>query len=193
MAVYTMYKIVCNITGDTYYGHTTKTLAHRLSTHGYDLCTSRHIIDRGDYEAIELEVCHFANVHEARARERWWIKNNQCINKNLPGRTMKEWTNANKERISQKRKEEWKENTAKGKADNRRNYLKHREERCAKQKVWRDENIEVVRAKDIERGATPERKQASNESNNRCRAWARTWGGSSCNRGLNQIAVDLFD
>ena len=102
-----MYKIVGS--GMTYYGHTTTTLEKRKSNHRSKAksvtlkkktCKSKLIVDAGDWEMIEIEKYPCANVKEARARERYWIENHECVNKNIPGRTYKEWTDDNKSRMT---------------------------------------------------------------------------------------------
>ena len=190
-----IYKIVCNTTGEVYYGHTIQTLAQRLTTHlaPSNKCRSKQILERGDYEMIEVEKYPCANKKEACRREGWYMLNNPHVNEKIAGRTMKEWMEVNKERISQQKKDERKENPEKAREMSRINYVKHREIRCVKQREWRNNNIDVVRAKDAVRNAKPERRQASNENKNKCREWRRTWGGSSWHNGLNQIAIDLFD
>jgi len=76
-------------------------LADRLRSHKCDshLCTSRQIINGGDFEIIHLEDYPCANRKEAGARERWWIENHACVNTQIPGRTHKEWYQDNKEAI----------------------------------------------------------------------------------------------
>jgi len=94
-------------------------------------CCSKIILKRGDYSIELIEHYPCANKKEAHAREGFWIRNNECINKYVPGRTMKEYRQKHGERISKY-------------------------------------NIEV-------------------------RKWLKSWDGSSRRRGLNQIAIDLFD
>ena len=78
--------IVCNITGDTYYGSTALTLEERMKVHrrANNECTSHVIIERGDYTAIWLEDWPCNSKYELERRERWWIENNVCVNKNIP-------------------------------------------------------------------------------------------------------------
>lgn len=96
-----MYKLVGS--GMVYYGHTTQKLSARLRGHRAEAKTaksgtSKLIVDGGDFEIIWLEDYPCKHVDEARARERWWIENNDCINKQLPGRTKKEYEESTKER-----------------------------------------------------------------------------------------------
>ena len=110
-----IYKIVDNTNGNIYIGKTTKTLKHRLSQHKYDFknegrrCTSREIIKNGDYRIELIEET------EDDSRERFWILNTDCINVCIPGQTMKEWREDNKEyrkykkEYREKNKEKYKE------------------------------------------------------------------------------------
>lgn len=81
-----IYKIVCNITGEIYIGSTIQTLALRLATHKHynNTCTSKQIIERGDYsiELIENYTCNTRD--ELHSRERYYIDTLTCINNNKP-------------------------------------------------------------------------------------------------------------
>jgi len=101
-----IYKIVCNETNEVYYGSTRqKYLSNRIKTHRGENCISKQIIDRKNYyyELVEDYSCN--NRYELETRERWYILNNDCINKNIPTRTKKQWNEDNKETIIEKRKE----------------------------------------------------------------------------------------
>ena len=78
---YTIYMLVCNITGDTYYGSTYTTLKERLRRHkSRRNCSSKIIINRGNYlPLIPLET----NLSYAKKieREDYYITNNVCVNK----------------------------------------------------------------------------------------------------------------
>ena len=57
--MYKFYEIRCNITDEVYFGKTTKILKERLSEHKKptNSCTSKQIIERGDYIMIQINVC----------------------------------------------------------------------------------------------------------------------------------------
>lgn len=99
-----IYKIVCNITGETYYGSTTAKLSTRLSGHVYNVrvgrscCKSKQIIERGDYSMVLCEECPCDNKEQLRAIERKWIENNNCVNKIVPTRTLHEYYEDHKEK-----------------------------------------------------------------------------------------------
>jgi len=95
-----IYKIECNLTNDVYYGSTTLSLSARMSLHkSRGGCSASNIIDRGNYTCKIIEEYPCNSKTELEAGERWWIENNVCINKIIPGRTrtMREWYQDNKE------------------------------------------------------------------------------------------------
>jgi hypothetical protein len=100
-----IYKMVSfNLPGMPYYGSTTIELSKRKGKHvsefkqfglGVGGCTSRIVIAAGDYDIIWVEDFPCERKDQLKARERYYIENNVCVNKNLPGRTLKEWHQAN--------------------------------------------------------------------------------------------------
>lgn len=104
-----IYKIVDNTNNNVYYGSTIETLGERLSVHKYNKnCRSRLIINNGDYDIILIENYPCESKEQLETRERHYIENNKCINKNIPGRNMKEWREDNKDNIRKYHKE-WRE------------------------------------------------------------------------------------
>ena len=106
-----IYKIVCDTTGEVYYGATTyKYLSSRLAKHkNRTTCKSKQILDRGNYSIVLVEEYPCDNKEQLNRRERYYIENNDCINKIIPTRTQKEWYEANKDKVKKCRKE-WYEN-----------------------------------------------------------------------------------
>ncbi len=111
-----IYKIVCNITGKVYIGSTTrKYLSERLAHHRQDYelykkgingyITSFQVLENNDYHIILLENFPCDNKNERNARERHYIETIECVNKQLPGRTKKEYASANKEKTDEYQKE----------------------------------------------------------------------------------------
>ena len=100
------YCIVCNITGEKYYGSTKNTLKLRMSLHKSNLnCCSKQIILRGDYDIYQLG--HYETIEEAEMKEKWYIDNKECINKNRVRVTNEERLQYNREK-SKKVKEYYK-------------------------------------------------------------------------------------
>ena len=113
-----IYKIVCNITGLIYIGSTSQTLCQRLQEHKrcykkflnekYNYTTSFKIIENNNYDIILLEDFPCERKEQLHARERFWIENTECVNKQIPTRTDKEYREDNKQKIAQQKKE-WNE------------------------------------------------------------------------------------
>jgi hypothetical protein len=92
-----IYKIVGS--GLTYYGSTKQTLKARINKHKYQkCCSSKQIINNGNYEILLIELFPCNTKEELKTRERWYIENNDCVNKYIPNRTKKEWYTENKDK-----------------------------------------------------------------------------------------------
>jgi hypothetical protein len=119
-----IYKIVDNTNGNVYIGSTCKILYERIAGHKYDykkylkgyyhFVTSFKILENKDYkiELIELYPCN--SKIELHKRERYYIENNECVNKVIPSRTpkesQKEYYKNNKNDIKESQKEYYKNN-----------------------------------------------------------------------------------
>ena len=101
-----VYKIVGN--GKIYVGSTCKKLlCQRLAAHNSaykkwkegktNYMTSFQIIERGNYSYSLIETVVCEDRKQLEQRERYYIENNYCINKNIPGRTVKERYEANRD------------------------------------------------------------------------------------------------
>jgi len=75
------YCIVCNITGEKYYGSSKNTLEVRLTKHKCisNTCCSKQIIERGDYDIYQLGK--YDTIEEAEMKEKWYVDNKECINR----------------------------------------------------------------------------------------------------------------
>jgi hypothetical protein len=93
-----IYKIVCNETNEVYYGSTIESLTDRIRKHNDKSCRSRQIISRNNYYYKLIEDYSCNNKYELNTRERWYIENNNCINKTIPTRTRKEYRQVNKDK-----------------------------------------------------------------------------------------------
>ena len=113
-----IYKIVDKTNNNIYIGSTAeKYLSRRLQHHiaNYKIyidpnkkkcyTTSFEIIKNNDFEILLLETYPCNNKYELEQRERYYIENNNCINKNIPTRTKKEYHENNKTELNQKKKE----------------------------------------------------------------------------------------
>ena len=119
-----IYKIVDNTNQNVYIGSTCKTLNQRLSKHKsdykmflkglYNNVKSFDIIKNNDFKIELLEKCNIKTKQELLARERFYIVNNNCLNKNIPGnfdkgcqQYQKDYREANKDKLNNKKKEKF--------------------------------------------------------------------------------------
>jgi len=125
-----IYKIVSPSKNITYYGSTTYDLQKRLINHirkykyykdGKTNYVSVNDVLECDDAVIEL-VENFScnNRKELTDREGYYIKNNECINKNIPGRTYQEWKLENIENYKEYQKGYQKEYRKQKKEENRK-------------------------------------------------------------------------
>tara|TARA_R110000737_G_scaffold205804_1_gene224292 strand:+ start:694 stop:1059 length:366 start_codon:yes stop_codon:yes gene_type:complete len=78
----TIYKIIDNTSHDVYIGSTGQVLKYRMRAHSHtnNVCKSKIIIDRGDWDYIVLEEC---NPEERKIREQYYIDTiEHTVNKN---------------------------------------------------------------------------------------------------------------
>jgi hypothetical protein len=109
-----IYRLVCNNTGLNYYGSTTQKLPQRLYEHkrsykkylkdNKNYFSSFEIIKEDNFKIILVELFNCSCKLELEKRERYYIDNNECINKNIPTRTKKEYYEDNKDVIIEKQK-----------------------------------------------------------------------------------------
>ena len=118
--------------GNIYIGSTTKKyLSQRMDTHRKDYkrwkngkmhkITSYDIFDIYGVEncqIILIESYPCETKDELQAREKYYIKSMQCVNKCVPGRSHKEYEEDNKERIQEYKKEYYQKNIEKVKEYN---------------------------------------------------------------------------
>lgn len=132
-----IYKIINDVNGMTYYGSTTQPLSKRMVNHRADY-KRRHNKTYELWGNIEdckiylIELCPCDLKIELERRERYYIENNECINKRLPSRSKKEWVDENKEQISLKAKE---------------HYIKNKDKLILKAKEYRETNKEQISLK----------------------------------------------
>jgi hypothetical protein len=106
--------------------------------------TSFSIIETGDYHITLVELCPCDSVEELRARERHYIQNYPCVNKVVPGRTMKEYYVANAESKREKSKQYYKANTEKILEKFKQYYKANPEKIVEKSKLYYKANSEKI-------------------------------------------------
>ena len=116
-----IYSIRSHMTPEVYYGSSCKMLAKRLHEHrnnfknynkgNYKRYVSSYEILKYPDNYIELEAkVPCTCIQELRAIEGQYIRNNPCVNKNVPGRSSKQWWEDNKETLRIKKKEYYEDN-----------------------------------------------------------------------------------
>lgn len=131
-----IYKIVCEEKKLIYYGSTTQSLHNRLIRHKSNKNGNvNKNMEKPKIYLIENYPCD--SRYELMTRERYFIENNQCINKIIPTRTKKEY---NKECRQQEKNiiymKKYREVNKKQLAEKKKNYhLNNREVRLEKNKI----------------------------------------------------------
>ena len=115
-----IYKLVGS--GLTYYGSTKAPLGTRKSQHNCDYnnfllgkkgyITAYDIIEKGNDWDIEL-VEEVEDIVNLLTREGFYIKNNECVNKRIAGRTKQEYYEDNEEKIKAYKSQWTKDNSIK--------------------------------------------------------------------------------
>ena len=103
-----IYKLVNDTLGLTYYGCTINTLRQRLNGHKRkgNPCKSKILFQgEGEVKIYLVEEYPTENRDLLKMRERYYIENNDCINKQIPGRTVKEYRDINKDKIKDNNKQ----------------------------------------------------------------------------------------
>ena len=71
------------------YGHKSHYERYKLGKRDY--ITSFKILEQPDYKIVLVEEYPCNNKQELEAREAYYIRNNECVNKVIPQRTAEEW------------------------------------------------------------------------------------------------------
>jgi hypothetical protein len=106
-----IYKLWSPEGDDIYIGSTTQKLCDRKAGHNGDFknnkkCSSAILYNKYNDIRIELlECCPCDNKEELKKKEGEYIRNNECVNRCIAGRTKKEYNEDNKEKIKEQTKE----------------------------------------------------------------------------------------
>jgi hypothetical protein len=160
-----IYKIYSYENDDVYYGSTCETLSQRMARHRGHLkdykngkganITSFKILEltSAKIELVEEFPCN--SKEELLQREGYYIRNNNCVNKCIAGRTKKEYNEQycekNKEQIKEKKKEYRQQNKDKNKEYQKEYRQQNIEQIKEKKKEYREANREEIKRKQNER------------------------------------------
>lgn len=119
-----IYRLISG-SGKQYIGSTARKLMFRIGDHrvGYKLwkegkrgfITSYILFEEGDVDIVLIENFPCNSKEELHARERYWVETMECVNKQVPTRTHKEWYEQNADRIKEQKKEYYEKNKDKNK------------------------------------------------------------------------------
>lgn len=141
-----------------YIGHTTNIVKRRyqhksaccnINSKEYNIKRYKYIRENGgwyNWRMILVEKYPCNDVDEAKARERYWIKELKAtLNSNEPCRTYKEWREDNKELIAEKSKE-WRENNKELIAEKKKEWRENNKQQIVeKKKEYRENNKELIK------------------------------------------------
>ena len=153
-----IYKLVCNVTGDVYYGSTIKNLNDRLCNHKYDYkqylkgkrnyYTSFKIIENGNYRMELVENYRCMNRKQLESIERVYIEGYKCVNKNVAGRTKKEsdklYYEKNKDKVNENKKKYREKNKEYFKEYNKEYYNENKNKILEYQKKYFQKNKQII-------------------------------------------------
>ena len=130
--------------GDVYYGSTIQPLSKRMGQHRLknNSCLSKILIEKyGEVKIVLVKLFPCNSKQELQAEEGNYIRNNKCINKQIAGRTQKEWYEDNKEQ----KKEYYEDNKEHIKKKHKEWKEDNKEKIAEKTKEWRGDNKEEIK------------------------------------------------
>jgi hypothetical protein len=140
-----IYKLWSPQGDEIYIGSTIQPLYKRLNEHKNKRdCNSKYLFENYDnvrIELIELYPCN--SKMELNKKEGEYIRENECLNRCIAGRTKKEYNEDNKEHILEKRKE-WYENNKEHKKKYDKEYYENNKDH---RKEYRENNKEIINKK----------------------------------------------
>jgi hypothetical protein len=157
-----IYKIVCNdlTVTDLYVGHTTdftkrknahKTDCNNVNGKHYNLKVYKMIRDNGgwtNWTMVEIEKYECNDSNEAKARERYYLELlNAQLNSSVPGRSRKQYKEANKKAITLYQKQYNEANKDAKLLYHKQYYEQNKEAISLKKKQYKEANKEAITLK----------------------------------------------
>ena len=150
-----VYKIKSLHTDKVYIGSTIQSLKNRLCGHlvkykryqngkSKNKMSSFQLFDLGDYDIELIEEYPCNNRAELLKREGYWIRNNNCVNRCIVGRTRKQYRSDNREQLSQKRKQHYNNNKELILQKKKEYFIKNKEQISQKKKQYRIKNKDII-------------------------------------------------
>lgn len=130
-------------------GHRTKYKQYKNGKNNY--ITSFKILEYGDAKIELIEDFKCQRREELTAREGYYIRTLDCINKNVAGRTMKGWYEDNKTTVLERHKQ-YREDNKEKIAQYQKQYKEDNKEKLAqKDKQYQQKNKEKIKAYNSEK------------------------------------------
>ncbi len=138
-----IYRLVCSETNQQYIGSTTRSLSQRKAGHKHHTNStySKTFINP---QIFLIKNCPCNSKEELHAIERTYIESLDCINFRIPGRTPKEYQEANKEKIKEKAIEYYQANKEKIKEKGIEYRISNQEKLKIRKKNYYEKNKEKV-------------------------------------------------
>jgi hypothetical protein len=170
-----IYKIINYEDDDIYIGSTCETLSKRMTKHRDDLkrykqgktnyITSFQILEKPSAKIVLIENYPCDSREELTMREQYHIKSNACVNKVIPGRSIKEYREDNKDKIKAQQKAYNEANADKIKSYKKEYGKAYREANADKIKEYREADKEKNKAiKQAYYQANKEKRKAQNKA-----------------------------
>ena len=155
-----IYRMVCNKSGKQYIGSTCQLLSQRLWKHKnhysrfqegkHNFYSVFEVLESNDYNIILVEKYPCKSKEELEMRERYWIENLDCVNLQVPRRTLEEKKDYRrlfdqKDEVKE-RKKDWYQNN-KEKMQEYRDEHKERQSELSKDHYEKNKDDYKLRAK----------------------------------------------
>ena len=153
--IYKLYSKQNNITyiGSTAEYYLSKRLSKHISTYKQYLKNKTNyiysfkILECEDYKIELLENYPCANRTQLEKREGYYIKNNECVNKQIPGRTRGEYREVNKDKIKEYNTVYYKNNIDKIKEQKQEYKINNKDKINEYSKEYRTNNKDKIKEK----------------------------------------------
>ncbi len=152
-----IYKIVDNGYNKCYYGSTIRELSSRMSGHRADhkkyilkSVTAGKLFDEYGVENCKIELVELFpcdSRSELEAREGFYIKNNECVNKNVPGQPNTDYYQANRDNILEKMKIHYETNKDEISVKHKAYYDTNKHSILDQKKIYYEQNKATIKEK----------------------------------------------
>ena len=151
-----IYKIWSPSCNEIYIGATTQKLHYRFGKHKTTYkrfingkikisTKSREILKYDDAKIELIKYCPCNSKEELNSIEAEYIRNTEnCINLKIPGRTKKQWSEDNKERINDQKKIYNEKNKSEIAKKKKIHYEKNKQKRLETMKIYRENNKQKI-------------------------------------------------